>query len=50
MRSIAHTLQTKLEQTDPTDAEQISLLETSLCELHRLYQAAEAEEALEVAA
>ena len=50
METIARQLQQQLEQTPPEQAEQIALLEMSLCELHRLCQTAETEHVLEEAA
>ena len=50
MERIARQLQQQLEQTPAEQTEHIALLETSLCELHRLCQAAADAQALEDAA
>ena len=48
--SIAQELQTALAATQPDQNHQIALLETALCELHRLCQEADREQRLEDAA
>lgn len=50
MERIARQLQQQLEQTPAEQTEHIALLETSLCELHRLCQDAADAQALEDAA
>ena len=50
MERIARQLQQQLDQTPAEQTEHIALLETSLCELHRLCQAAADAQALEDAA
>ena len=48
--SIAQQLHNALEQTSPDQTDEIALLETSLCELHRLCELAAEENAVEEAA